>query len=235
MKAKRERDLMLKCDSIPPNERRAKFEKMIASGAPPAALTVLIGKIPDMKDPPPLPSLLDMVKRKFGLQIESNAPEWAKLAEQMVFNSLLPQRRKRKTSEEYNDGFDSGYLHGAGELTASSNTMQGCTAILKEHWARLSSEKAADFFCGFRDGEKLMRGMPERAQQMAQRTKIFRAIAAHWKKIAPGVLHSTGELYQWLFSQKVILSGTDSCEIRMVCSKIGLRYKTPGKPSKLKM
>ena len=70
---------------------------------------------------------------------------------------------------------------------------------------------------------------------MAQRTKIYLAIAAQWKEIAPGVLKDTGELHEWLLSQNVITFRTDSSEIRTVCAKIGLRYKMPGKPRKLKM
>jgi len=243
MKRKPLRNHVPVCNSIPPEERRAKFAEMIAELS--SATMDSVGKIPEAEDPSPLPSLFDLVKSKFGLHIEHNAPEWAKRAGEMAFDSLTPRRRKRTASEPYNVGFDSGYMHGADELLASmpphEQGMQlvagihGCSAILKGSWARQPSDKAADFFCGFRDGEKLMRSVPERARQMAQRTKIYRAIAARWKEIVPGVLHDTGQLHQWLLSQQVILPRTDSSEIRLVCTKIRLRYKKPGKPRKQKM
>jgi hypothetical protein len=192
--------------------------------------------------PPPLPSIFDLVKRQFNLEVSADSPSWAKRAAEMAFNSLIPTRRKRAVSDAYFIGFDSGYVQGSADALASLNPreqgrqiaegMRSCNEILKGSWAKQSSEKAADFFCGFRDGEKLMRGMPERAQQMAQRTKILRAIAANWKNIAPGVLHDSGELHQWLLAEKVISPRTDSAETRLVCLKIGLRYKKPGKPRK---
>ena len=243
MKRKPLRNHVPVCNSISPEERRAEFAKLVAELS--AATMDSVGKISEAGDPPPLPSLLELLKSKFGLHIEHNAPEWAKRAGEMAFDSLTPRRRKRKASEPYNMGFDSGYMHGADELLASMPPHEqgiqivagvvGCGAIVKEHWAQQPTNKAADFFCGFRDGEKLMRGAPERAQQMAQRTKIFRTIAARWKEIAPGVLHDTGQLHQWLLSQNVISPRTDSSEIRLVCAKIDLRYKRPGKPRKQKM
>ncbi len=249
MKRKPLPDDFLVCGSIPPEERRAKLAQMLAAGAPPAAATVLVGKIPDAdaEDPPPLPSLLDLVKRKFGLHIEHNAPEWAKRAAEMAFDSLTPQRRKRAASAPYSVGFDSGYLHGAAELLAAKTTappprlttpdsagIRECDKLLKQQWAEQPSDQAADFFIGFRDGERLMRGAPERARQMAQRTKIYRAIATRWREIAPGVLHSTDQLHQWLLSQKAILFNTDSRETRQVCKRIGLHYRNPGRPRKQK-
>ncbi len=189
----------------------------------------------------PLPSLLDLLKERFDLRVEGDGPQWAKRAADLAFGSLVPPRRKQKASEAYNIGFDSGYAQGAWDLLPPTPPdkgfqliagVHGCGTILKRHWAEQPVDKAADFFCGFRDGEKLMRAAPERARQMAQRTKIFRAIASHCKEIAPGILHSTGQLHQWLLSQKIIVPGTDSSEIRLVCTRIGLRYKKPGKPPK---
>lgn len=242
MKRERSPDHFLVKKPTRPGQRRAGFIEMstVALG--------LVSSVPDAKlpkQPPPLPSLFDLLKKKFGLQIEINAPEWARRAADMTFDALTPKRRKRQASESYNVGFDSGYMHGVEELLASMppheqvvqivDGIHGCHAILKASWAEQPSDKAADFFCGFRDGEKLMRGAPGRAQQMAQRTKIYRTIAARWKEVALGVLNDTGELHQWLLSQKVISPGTDSSEIRLVCAKIGLRYKKPGKPRKQKM
>jgi hypothetical protein len=219
-----------------PNAGSILAEQCLDNGAPPAT-AVLVGKIP--KEPPPLPSLFELVKSRFGLLPESEAPSWARCAANMAFDSLVPPHRRRKRSEAYDVGFDSGYVQGAAEVLACNDAtppgepaMRGCSEIVKQFWATQPADKAADFFCGFRDGEKLMRNMTERARQMAQRTKIYRALAARWKEIAPGVLHSTGELHQWLLCQKVILPGTDSSEVRLVCSKIGLRYKRPGKPPK---
>jgi hypothetical protein len=226
-------------DFIPPEERRVRLAKMLADGAPPAAAVVMIGEIPDAQQPPPLPSLFDLLKAKFGLQIQGSAPDWARRAADMVFDSLMPNRRRRKRSEAYQIGFESGYMDGAAQLLDRKETTppdepsaRGCSEILKECWATRPADEAAEFFCGFRDGEKLLRGVPERAEQMAQRTKIYRALAGRWQEIKPGVLHSTGELHQWLLAQKVIVPGTDSCEVRLVCAKTGLRYQKPGKPAK---
>jgi hypothetical protein len=195
--------------------------------------------------PPPIPSIFDLLKREFDLQVTPEAPEWAKCAAELVFDSLTAKGRKRAMSEAYFIGFDSGYVQGTADALASLTPhekgrqiaagMRRCNAILKESWAKQPSDKAADFFSGFRDGEKLMRGVPERAQQMAQRTKLLRAIATQWKQIAPGVLQDTGQLHEWLLAQNVISPRTDSAETRLVCTKIGLRYKNPGKPRKPKM
>lgn len=217
-------------------ERSASFTDFIVSLASSDA-----AKVSYTGGTPGLPSLLGLLKERFNLRIERDAPQWAKRAADFAFDSLVPPRRKQKASEAYNIGFDSGYAQGAWDLLPPTPPKQdfqliagvhGCGMFLKQHWATQPTGNAADFFCGFRDGEKHMRGAPERAWQMAQRTKIFCAIASRWKEIAPGILHSTGRLHQWLLSQKVILPGTDSAEIRLVCSRIGLRYKRPGKPSK---
>lgn len=188
-------------------------------------------------------TLDELAASKFCPVVDDEAPDWAKQAAQMVLASLLPQHRKRKASQMYNIGFESGYMNTAAELIASdlhdeygrlllemSKTAQSKLKIRAA--TELPPEVAHDFFKGIADGNHLMRAMPERARQMAQRTKIFSAIATHWKEIAPGVFHSTGQLHKWLLSQKLILPGTDSCEIRLVCAKIGLRYKKPGKPPK---
>jgi hypothetical protein len=221
---------------ISPQEQSAGFDDFIVSLASSVAASVSY-----TSGPPPLPSLLDLVKERFDLRVEPDAPQWVKRAADLAFDSLVPPRRKQKASEAYNIGFDSGYAQGAWDLLPPTPPKQdfqliagihGCGMFLKQHWAKQPIEEAADFLCGFRDGERLMRRMPERAQQMAQRTKIYCAIAARWKEIAPSVLHSTGQLHQWLLSQKIIVPGTDSAEIRLVCAKIGLRYKKPGKPPK---
>jgi len=182
---------------------------------------------------------------KFCPDVDEDAPEWARRAAQMVFDFLMPPQRKRKASEAYNLGFESGYTHRAAELVsrelraeyghllldvskAAQDQLKGKAA------AQMPPEMAADFFAGVRDGGKHMRQMPERAQHMAQRTKIFRALAARWQEIMPDQIQNTDQLHQWLLSQKIILSNTDSRETRQVCKRIGLRYKNPGRPRKQK-
>lgn len=182
---------------------------------------------------------------KFCPVVEEDAPDWAKRAAAMVYISLLPPPRKRKASEAYHLGFESGYTHSAAELVSRELREEYGFLLLEvskevqdqlkgKAAAQMPPAMAADFFAGIRDGDQSMRQMPERAQYMAQRTKIYRVLAEHWKEIAPGVLHSTEELHQWLLSQKVILPGTDSREARQVCQRIGIHYRSPGRPRKQK-
>lgn len=170
-------------------------------------------------------------------------PEWAKRARLMVLDALVPLRRKPAGSEAYNVGFLCGYEEAAVEVIAKGtreaygrrllklyNTLRG--ELYRKVQFGFTPEMAADFFAGRRDGGALLRGVPQRANNLAQRTKIYCAIADRWKEVMPGKLNSTAQLHQWLLSQKVILRGTDSVETRKVCAKIGLRYKRPGKPGK---
>jgi len=157
--------------------------------------------------------------------IPTEAPEWARRAAKMVFACVMPKRTKHNASEEYKVGFGCGRLSGEVELRGLKHQLaQDLIRSQRQHAAELPPEKAADFFTGLRDGEKFMRELQDRAKEMVQRAKIFRAIAVRWKEVAPGKLNSTGELYEWLRSQKVIVPGTDSREIRKVCKIIGLRY-----------
>ncbi|HUA67310.1 MAG TPA: hypothetical protein VMA13_02070 [Candidatus Saccharimonadales bacterium] len=183
---------------------------------------------------------------KFCPVVEEDAPEWAKRAAAMVFISLMPPPRKRKASEAYHLGFESGYRQAAAELVSCELHDEYGSLLLevsKEMQDQLKGKAAAqtppamaaDFFAGIRDGDKSMRQMPERAQYMAQRTKIFRVLAEHWKEILPGKIQGTDQLHQWLLSKKVISPGTDSRETRQVCQRIGLRYRPPGRPRKKKM
>lgn len=190
-------------------------------------------------------TLEKLVAGKFCPVVDEDAPEWARRATEMVLASLRPPRRKRRASEAYDLGFESGYTHSAAEMVSRELREEYGRLLLEiskdsqerlkgKAAAQMPPDMAADFFAGIRDGDRQMRQMPERAQQMAQRTKMFRAMAERWKEVAPGALNSTEQLHQWLLSQKVILPGTDSRETRQVCQRIGLRYRNPGRPRKKK-
>jgi hypothetical protein len=177
--------------------------------------------------------------------VEEDAPDWARRAAAMVFDFLMPPPRKRKASEAYHIGFESGYTHCAAELVARELREEYGRLLLEvskagqdqlkgKAAAQMPPAMAADFFAGLRDGDQHMRQMPERAQYMAQRTKIFRALAEHWKEILPGKIQDTDQLHQWLLSKKFISPGTDSRETRQVCQRIGLHYRPPGRPRKHK-
>jgi len=229
---------------------KRKSSKAITKKAPPAAWLVTHGEIKDVncdtipglkypKFPPPLPTLIDLAARKFFPKVGDDAPEWAKQAAKMGFASAMPPTRKLKASEKYLAGFDFGKFSAARELLRTNmrfplpseygglDDLELCDAL------KLPSDQRADFFCGFRDGEKCVREMPERANA-TQRVKMFRIIAEEWQE-AKKCEGNAGDLHRWLETKSAIVQGTDYAATRKVCKLIGfpMREKA-GRPTKAK-
>jgi hypothetical protein len=184
---------------------------------------------------PPGVELLDLEDQaviravsEFFPHVEDYAPEWAKRAGQLALASAMPPNRKRKASSDYLAGFRCGEFSGALELLQAEwgkgVVEHGLKVVQleKEIWASLSSDDAADFFAGVRDGEERLREMPERAKTF-QRVKAFQAIAADWRKAQ--FFESSSQLHDWLLKKGAIVSATDSRETRKVCKMIGLLYQ----------
>ena len=206
------------------------------SAPPPAAWLVMHGEIKEVnpdtirglkhpKFPPPLPTLIELAVRQFFPNVEDDAPEWAKQAAKMAFASALPPTRKRKASEKYLEGFDCGKFSAARELLPADmrpplpSEYGGLDDLDLRNALKLPSDQRADFFCGFRDGEKSVREMPSRATVL-QTVKSYAAIAAHWRE-ASKCEGNAGKLHQWLIDRLVINFRTDPAATRKMCRIIG--------------
>lgn len=209
---------------------KATPEKCTAA-PPPAALIVLHGKITeenagkfsDYDYPPRLPTSIELAARQFFPNVEKDAPEWAKHAVKMAFASAMPLTRKRKASEQYLAGFSTGKFSAAKEMLPADmrlpcpseyGGLTDCELALK-----LPSDQRADFFCGFRDGEKLVQEMPNRAK-VVQTVKAYQAIAADWCEASKHE-GNAGQLHQWLIDKGVIHFRTDPAATRKICGIIG--------------
>lgn len=133
-------------------------------------------------------------------------------------------RLRGAKSEEYKDGFGCGVLSGALGLLPPESS-QGAIDIVnyrKQEAAQLPSDQAADFFTGLRDGERRVQTMPERAREMAQRTKCFQAIAKGWRKILSSGINDAQGLHDWLIKMGLLVNHRDSkAEARKICRLIG--------------
>jgi hypothetical protein len=145
-----------------------------APALPPAAGLVIHGKhkegdkLPKYELPPPLPTLIELAARRFFPDDEGDAPAWAKQAAKMAFASAMPPTRKSKASENYLEGFACGKFSAARELLPAdmcSSSPEDFGGLSESQMAlKLPSDQRADFFCGFRDGEKCILEMPNRAK-----------------------------------------------------------------------
>ena len=205
---------------------------------PPAATIVLAGKSTE-KDipeggptelpgaPPPLKGLFEMAISNFCPDVEKNAPEWARRAREIAVDSLMLPCRKKNASEAYKNGFGSGEYEGMQKLlspeTGESPTDLGQITI--EFAVKQSPDFRADFFVGWRDGEALVRDMPNRARAV-QTIKAYQAIAADWPESSK-CEGNAGKLHQWLIDKGVIHFRTDPAATRKICRIIG--FPTRGK------
>jgi hypothetical protein len=200
-----------------PERSAASYLMRLESKCPPGV------ELLDVRD-----SALIQAVSEFFPYVEDYAPEWAKRADQLALASAMPPNRKRKASSSYSDGFGWGEFSGALELLQSvwgnGAVKHGLKAVqlIKDFWAALSTDDAAEFFAGVRDGEKRLREMPERAKA-AQRIKVFQVIAFDWRNVE--CFKSSSQLHEWLLEKGVVDDATDSRETRKLCKMIGLSYQ----------
>ena len=200
-----------------------------APAPPPAAWLVIHGKvkegdpIPQYDFPPPLPTLIELAAREFFPNVDGDAPEWAKRAAKMAFASAMPPTRKRKASEKYLEGFDCGKFSAANELLLAdmrSPSPEEYGGLSESQMAlKLPSDQRADFFCGFRDGERCVLEMPNRAKTV-QTVKAYRAIAVDWSE-ARECEGNAGKLHRWLIDKGAFHHLADPAATRTICRKIG--------------
>ena len=198
---------------------------------PPAAYLVTHGKlkegdpIPQFEFPPPLPALVELAAKKYFPNVEGDAPEWAKRAAQMAFASAMPPTRKRKASEKYLEGFNCGKFSAANELLPADmrpplpSKYGGLDDLELLDALKLPSDQRADFFCGFRDGEKCILEMPDRAKKV-QTVKAYQTIAADWRE-ASQCEGNAGKLHRWLIDKGAFHHRADAAATRTICRKIG--------------
>jgi hypothetical protein len=226
----------------------SKVEPKNAPAPPPAAWLVMHGGNIKVKPytirsikfyprPPRLPTSIELAARKIFPEVEADAPEWAKRASQMAFTSAMPPTRKRKASEKYLEGFDCGKFSAAEEMLppdvrlTSPAEYGGKTDV--QLAADLPSNQRADFFCGFRDGEKSIQEMPNRAK-VIQTIKAYQTIAADWRE-ASKCEGNAGQLHQWLIDKGAINFKTDPAATRKICRIIGFPTRSkPGRPQEEK-
>ena len=203
-----------------------------APAPPPAAWLVTEGKakegdkFPEYDFPPPLPglpSMIELAARNFFPNVEGDAPDWAKRASKMAFASAIPPTRKRKASEKYLEGFDCGKFSAAKELVPADMRFpspEDYGGLSESQLAlKLSSDQRADFFCGFRDGERCVREIPNRVK-VVQTVKAYQAIAADWRN-ARECEGNAGKLHRWLIDKGAFHHFADPAATRTICRKIG--------------
>lgn len=99
--------------------------------------------------------------------------------------------------------------------------------FLKKKAAFSSPQISKQFADGRADAEKVI----EKVKFLAQRSKVYGAIAINWHVVEK--FGSAAELHKWLLKNNAILPATDSAETRKVCRAIGLKFKSKaGRPRK---